>query len=97
MATNASRLGNAIVDRLKADGYYPNTTPAHENRSRAIWIDIADVILSELRTHQDIVLLMGDITSTVAPGTFIDSLTTAPITGTGIGANDPVTLSGKTT
>jgi hypothetical protein len=91
MAMNGNRLGDKIVDALKAAGYLPNLTGPTEARVRAEWKVIASEIVSEIDVHADIVLETGDIQ--VLPGTFVDSFTSAPTTG--LGTNETVTLEGK--
>jgi hypothetical protein len=89
VALDGSRLGNAIVDALKAGGFYPSShSPAQEARSRAEWSVIASTIVSEIINHQDIVLQAADIQ--VLPGTFMDS---RGGNVTGIGVSEPTTLS----
>jgi len=92
VATSGDRLGDAIVDALKSNGFYPGSaSPSQESRSRAEWKVIAATILAELKNNQDIVLQAGDIP--VDPGTFQDS-THQPITG--VGVSEATTLSGRT-
>lgn len=91
MATDHSRLGNAIVSALQGGGYYPASSPAAVSRSISEWSVIAGAILDELTNHMDIVLASGDIK--VDPGTFQDGGTHSPITGLAI--SESTTLSGK--
>lgn len=90
MATDNSRLGNAIVTALQGAGYYPSTDSSKVQRSIAEWSVIAGAILSEITTNMDIDLSSGDIK--VDPGTFMDSVH-GPVTG--IGLIEVSTLSGK--
>ena len=90
MATDHSRLGNAIVSALQGGGFYPSGSPAAVARSKAEWTVIAGAILDELTGHMDVVLAAGDIK--VDPGTFLDSVH-GPVTG--IAISESTTLSGK--
>lgn len=90
MAMDKNRLGDAIVDRiLSFAGIAPSGTD--ETLYRQMWRAIADEIIKEIDVNADIVLNASDIP--IDPGSFIDSITFAPITGTG--QNQAVTLSGK--
>lgn len=90
MATDRSRLGNAIVSALQSGGYYPSSSPEAAAKSKAEWSVIAGAILDEITTNMDIDLSSGDIK--VDPGTFMDSVH-GPVTG--IGLIEVSTLSGK--
>ena len=53
---DSSRLGAAIVARLKADGLYPTDADAGQSgKSVTQWTAIADEILKELKSHAEIV------------------------------------------
>lgn len=90
MATDNTRLGNAIVSALQGAGLYPaDANAAQLSKSKAEWATIAQAILTEIKTNMEIDLSSGDIL--VGPGSF--STPTGAVTG--IAISQSVSLMGK--
>lgn len=91
MALSATRLKDGIKAKIEAISNFPAAGQSPIVTDDRVLLALAQAIIEEIQGHADIVLASADIS--INPGTFIDSVTSAPITGQGV--NAAVTLEQK--
>ena len=73
MAMSKTVLGAALWANVKAtQTFSPAISSGDDAKGLALWTTIADAIITEITTH-----------GVVNHGTFVDSVTSAPISGSG--------------